>query len=51
MHTRARRKAAHRLDHILASASLRSLACDYLHGWRDAGLSDHSGMEALFEPE
>lgn len=50
MHTRARRKAAHRLDHILASASLRPIACDYLHGWREAGLSDHSGMEALFEP-
>lgn len=50
MHTRARRKAAHRLDHVLASASLRPLWCDYLHGWREAGLSDHSAIEALFEP-
>ncbi len=50
MHTRARRKAAHRLDHVLASASLRPIACDYLHGWREAGLSDHSAIEALFEP-
>lgn len=50
MHTRARRKVAHRLDHILASASLGAIACDYLHEWREAGLSDHSAMEALFEP-
>jgi len=48
--TRARRKAAHRLDHILASASLGAIACDYLHEWREAGLSDHSAMEAVFEP-
>ena len=49
-HTRSRRKAAHRLDHVLASASLGAVACDYLHEWREAGLSDHSGMEAIFEP-
>lgn len=48
MHTRARRKHAHRLDHVLASPSLRPLHCDYVHGWRDAGLSDHSAMEATF---
>jgi endonuclease/exonuclease/phosphatase family metal-dependent hydrolase len=46
MHTRARRKAAHRLDHVIASAELEPLACDYLHGWREVGLSDHSAMEA-----
>lgn len=50
MHTRARRKAAHRLDHVLASASLRAIACDYIHEWREAGLSDHSAMEATFAP-
>lgn len=50
MHTRARRRAAHRLDHILASAGLRPTHCDYLHGWREAGLSDHSAIEARFEP-
>lgn len=49
-HTRSRRKAAHRLDHVLASASLRPIACDYLHEWREAGLSDHSAMEAIFDP-
>jgi len=48
--TRYRRKAAHRLDHILASAGLRPMACDYVHGWREAGLSDHSAMEAIFDP-
>lgn len=50
MHTRARRKAAHRLDHILASSSLRPIACDYVHGWREEGLSDHSAIEARFQP-
>ena len=48
--TRSRRKAAHRLDHVLASASLGAVACDYVHGWREAGLSDHSAIEAVFEP-
>jgi exonuclease III len=50
-HTRARRKAGHRLDHVLASRSLRPVYCDYQHGWREAGLSDHSAIEAVFEPE
>ena len=50
MHTRARRKAAHRLDHVLASAGLGAIGCDYLHEWREAGLSDHSAMEATFRP-
>ena len=49
-HTRRRRKAAHRLDHILAAASLNPAYCDYVHEWREAGLSDHSAMEAIFEP-
>ncbi len=51
MHTRARRKAAHRLDHVLASSSLHPTYCDYVHGWREIGLSDHSAIEAAFEPE
>ena len=49
-HTRSRRKSGHRLDHVLASASLRPSFCDYHHGWREAGLSDHSAIEAVFEP-
>lgn len=51
MHTRARRKAAHRLDHVLASSSLHPIYCDYVHDWREIGLSDHSAIEAAFEPE
>jgi len=50
MHTRARRKSAHRLDHVLASDGLGLVACDYVHEWRQAGLSDHSAIEAWFEP-
>jgi exonuclease III len=49
-HTRARRKAGHRLDHVLASASLATAYCDYQHGWREIGLSDHSAIEAHFAP-
>ena len=49
-HTRARRKAGHRLDHVLASRSLNPVYCDYHHGWREAGLSDHSAIEAVFDP-
>jgi exonuclease III len=51
MHTRARRKSGHRLDHVLASRSLRAQHCDYMHEWREAGLSDHSPIEAVFRPD
>jgi len=50
LHTRARRKYAHRLDHILAAAALNPVYCDYVHEWREVGLSDHSAMEAIFVP-
>ena len=50
LHTRARRKQAFRLDHILASASLNPVHCDYVHEWREAGMSDHSAIEARFDP-
>jgi exonuclease III len=50
MHTRARRKSGHRLDHVLASRSLGARHCDYMHEWREAGLSNHSPMEAVFRP-
>jgi exonuclease III len=39
-----------RRDDVLASASLRPVHCDYVHGWREGGLSDHSAIEAVFEP-
>jgi exodeoxyribonuclease III len=50
-HTRSRRKAGFRLDHVLASASLATSFCDYQHGWRELGLSDHSAIEAVFCPD
>jgi exonuclease III len=50
LHTRWRRKAGFRLDHVLASASLATSYCDYQHGWRELGLSDHSAIEAVFSP-
>jgi exonuclease III len=49
--TRSRRRAGHRLDHVLASPGMNPVECDYIHGWREAGLSDHSAMEAAFELE
>jgi len=49
-HTRRTRRAAYRLDHVIASDSLRAIACDYVHEWREAGLSDHSAIEAAFDP-
>jgi endonuclease/exonuclease/phosphatase family metal-dependent hydrolase len=43
-----RHRGGYRLDHVLASASLRPTACRYHHEWRERGLSDHSGVEAEF---
>ena len=34
-----------RLDHVLVSPDLEPVAAGYHHGWRDAGLSDHSAIE------
>jgi exonuclease III len=49
-----RRIAGHgggwRLDHIFCSAELEPVRCAYHHEWRDAGLSDHSALEAVLEP-
>jgi exonuclease III len=39
-----------RLDHIFASAELEPVAATYHHGWRDAGLSDHSAVEVTLQP-
>jgi len=49
-HTRAARRAGFRLDHVIASPELNPVWCDYQHGWREGGLSDHSAIEAIFEP-
>jgi exonuclease III len=42
----ANRKFGWRLDHILASPPFEPVACAYMHEWREAGMSDHSGMWA-----
>jgi endonuclease/exonuclease/phosphatase family metal-dependent hydrolase len=39
-----------RFDHVFASATLNPVACRYLHRLREAGLSDHSAIEVVFEP-
>jgi exonuclease III len=40
-----------RLDHQFTSAELEPAACVYHHSWRDAGLSDHSALEADILPK
>jgi exonuclease III len=42
----ANRKFGWRLDHIVASPPFVPVACEYVHEWREAGLSDHSAMWA-----
>ena len=39
-----------RFDHVFASRSLCPQSCDYIHAWRDQGMSDHSAIEAVFSP-
>ena len=39
-----------RLDHVIASAELEPVGCDYVHDWRDQGLSDHSAVWAELRP-
>jgi exonuclease III len=38
-------KTGYRLDHVIARG-LEVVACEYEHGWRDAGLSDHAALWA-----
>jgi endonuclease/exonuclease/phosphatase family metal-dependent hydrolase len=38
-------KMGYRLDHVIVRG-LQPQACEYVHGWRERGLSDHSGMWA-----
>jgi endonuclease/exonuclease/phosphatase family metal-dependent hydrolase len=38
-------KAGYRLDHVFVRG-LEVDGCDYVHEWREAGLSDHSGIWA-----
>jgi endonuclease/exonuclease/phosphatase family metal-dependent hydrolase len=39
----------YRIDHIFCSPALEPRSCAYHHDWRDAGLSDHSALEADLE--
>jgi endonuclease/exonuclease/phosphatase family metal-dependent hydrolase len=36
----------YRLDHLIVSPQLEPVECDYVHGWRELGLSDHSAIWA-----
>jgi exonuclease III len=36
----------YRLDHVLVSREIEVMRCEYLHAWRETGLSDHSAMLA-----
>jgi exonuclease III len=38
-----------RFDHIFCSPDLRSTRCEYLHEFRESGLSDHAPLELDFE--
>jgi exonuclease III len=40
----------YRLDHLIVSADVSVGACHYEHGWRRAGLSDHSALLAEISP-
>jgi len=42
----ANRKFGWRLDHIVVSPEIEPLACQYVHEWRERGLSDHSALWA-----
>ncbi len=39
-----------RYDHVFASPDLDVRGCRYIHDWRQDGLSDHSAIEAVFDP-
>jgi exonuclease III len=43
------RPFGYRLDHILLSPGFRAKDCDYLHDWREQGLSDHAPIWADVE--
>jgi len=35
-----------RLDHLIVSPEVEPVACEYVHEWREQGLSDHSAIWA-----
>jgi endonuclease/exonuclease/phosphatase family metal-dependent hydrolase len=43
-------RSGYRLDHVIASSSLRPISCEYLHEFRmNKRLSDHSPLEVVFD--
>ena len=44
------RDIGRRFDHIFASKKLNPVECQYVHEWRTGKLSDHSAIEAVFNP-
>ena len=46
---RGEMRVGRRFDHIFCSRDIRVSRCEYLHGVREAGLSDHSALEIDFE--
>jgi exonuclease III len=44
------RRSGRRYDHIFASTSLNPVECRYLHYLRERRLSEHSPIEAVFDP-
>lgn len=46
----ARWGGGYRLDHLLVSGPWRVIRCEYEHGWRQDGLSDHSPLLAELAP-
>jgi exonuclease III len=44
------RRIGRRFDHVFASQRLHAVQCQYLHAYRERGLSDHSPIEVDFAP-
>jgi exonuclease III len=44
------RRIGRRFDHVFASRRLHAVRCQYLHAFREMGLSDHSPIEVDFAP-
>jgi exonuclease III len=49
--TRNGKTTGRRFDHVFASLSLNAVSCRYVHSLREHDLSDHSAIEATFQPQ
>lgn len=50
VNTRKGKITNHQIDYIFASRALNPVSCRYLHDLRRQRLSDHSAIEAVFQP-